>query len=112
MDESARSIRELWREHVVSSVAWGGLLADGCGDEHSRLGVCLDLYLGGGIVHEFSGAAVICRGCRVLGVGSGSDLCEIHMGIIEGFLAGITGGRLRCLGRETDGQTCMVKILR
>ena len=85
------SFRDLWREHVLASVNWPGLRAERFGDGLFTTGLFLDLFLGGILEHKCLGDGFRCDGCPFARRPDGDPVCESHLGVVEAFLAGLTG---------------------
>ena len=103
------SVRGMWREHVLAAVAWDDLQTDGVSDLDFHVGICLDLFLGGTIRHEVGDGQLLCSGCAASGAEHGGGLCEVHLGIVEAFLQGMTGVGCRA-EHHVEGGKCTVVL--
>lgn len=103
------SVRGIWREHVLAAVAWDELRTDGVSDLAFHVGICLDLFVGGTVCHELGDGGLVCRGCEADGSEHWRGLCEVHLGIVEAFLQGMTGIGHRA-ERRLEGGKCKIVL--
>ena len=103
------SIRDVWREHVLTSINWNKLKAQSPWDDSSSMGLYLDLFFGGKLLHETSDDKLICRGCVFVQSSEPTPACKCHLGVVEAFCEGSTG-LFRRARRTLSDNSCVITI--
>ena len=105
------SIQDLWKEHVLSSVNWDLLAENDSAGSLWYVGICVDLFLGGTLEHQHStGVGLECAGCPFAQEEVAGPACQVHLGICEAFMEGLSGQHCKAI-RDVNENRCTI-ILR
>ena len=103
------SLRDIWKEHVSHSVDYHRVKSEADYSKGALTSICLDLYVGGTIQHLSTDECVQCLGCPFAEQDAPSPHCDMHLGIVQGFVEGVLE-RPVVLRRDVAHGRCTIHV--